>query len=136
MKLPIELTAAASQYNTSLHCPVCGGHNLHHHNVAVYTSLCPEDDFTREQEVLVYENGVVRDHLVTRDSGRNPSSRRDGIRISMTCEVCSDDPRNPEDVVPDLIIYQHKGTTYIEWDNHRLLPLTSARRPTRSKDGL
>lgn len=54
----------------------------------------------------------------------------------MECEGCSNDPRNPEDIVPDLIIYQHKGTTYIEWDSHRLIPLEYAPRPMCSKDRL
>ena len=134
MKLPIYLTDAASHTASSLHCPICGGYNLHQHNVVVYTGLCPDYSQKLEQEITVFENGMVSAEFVNRDSLRNPSSRRDGIRISMTCEHCSDDPANPEDAVPDLLIYQHKGTTYIEWDSYRLAPRDSLR--LKAKDGL
>lgn len=43
---------------------------------------------------------------------RNPSSRRDGLVISFTCEQCSRD--DPGDVI-ELTIAQHKGSTEIGW---------------------
>lgn len=38
----------------------------------------------------------------------SPSIRRNGLRIEMACEGCGD-------LITDLAIYQHKGTTYITW---------------------
>ena len=137
MKQSLLITDASG--NGSLHCPVCGGYNLHHETVAVYTGRCPVEDLSVEQEILVHTNGTVDDGYTSRTGGstgpRNPSLRRSGIRIRMSCEDCSCDPANPEDVVPDLIIYQHKGTTYIEWDHNALI--VGAPKPSFiHKDGL
>ena len=133
MKQSLLITDASG--NGSLHCPLCGGYNLHHEAVAVYTGLCPREDLSKEQEVIVHTNGTVEDGYTLRTGTRNPSLRREGIRIRMSCESCSYDPANPEDAISDLVIYQHKGTTYIEWDDYAKInggPTSSA----VHKDGL
>ena len=134
MRRSIYLTNDLSHTVSLLHCPLCGGYNLHQRNVAVYTGLCPEYNHALEQEIIVFENGTVEGTFVKRKYLRNPSSRRDGIRISMMCEHCSEDPANPEGAVPDLIIYQHKGSTHIEWDSNNLIPNDSF--CLEAKDGL
>jgi hypothetical protein len=96
-------------------CPLCGGFNLHHMDVIVYNR--PEDDdVTKVTEVRPLE---TRSLLADSKSCGNPSSRRDGLRVTMWCETCESAP----DADPDadlrhfsLLIYQHKGTTYVEWD--------------------
>ena len=44
----------------------------------------------------------------------NPSCEREGLRIGFYCETGC--------IVPDLVVYQHKGWTYIEWDSEKRLP--------------
>jgi hypothetical protein len=56
------------------------------------------------------------------DMGGNPSSRRDGITIEFECENCNGAPppqQNPAFGLSKnyLHIVQHKGTTYLSWNN-------------------
>jgi hypothetical protein len=39
----------------------------------------------------------------------NPSSRRNGLRVKFYCEQCEKD-------LPMMLISQHKGQTFIGWD--------------------
>jgi|WetSurMetagenome_2_1015567.scaffolds.fasta_scaffold700606_2 hypothetical protein len=82
-------------------CPSCGGDNLHQVRVEV---------FEREEDKQTGVHAdVVRDsvHIDTEMAG-NPSKRRQGTKISFTCEGC--------DEAMILSIEQHKGTTYLHFD--------------------
>lgn len=77
-------------------CPACGGANLHHETL---------EWWTRERE-----DGEASVQILGKPitgASRNPSSRRDGVRIRFFCEHGCD--------VPPLDIRQHKGTTYVSW---------------------
>jgi hypothetical protein len=64
-----------------------------------------EDDSADGLRTLV-ENGIT---TVDQDMRRNPSRRRDAVRISFWCEVC--------DAKPKIDLVQHKGNTYLFWAN-------------------
>jgi len=85
--------------NEVLKCPSCGTDEgyLHHHGVTVYDR---------------HEDGPVTVTTVNGGAaGENPSSRRDGIAIRFTCELC------PAEL--ELTIAQHKGRTYLVWRDAR-----------------
>ena len=87
-----------------LACPICGESNLHQGAVKHY--------YRRYEDDEVGMLTVVTGNTVATSSGlpmkESPSIRRDGLRIEMACEGCGD-------LITDLAIYQHKGTTYITW---------------------
>ena len=90
-----------------LHCPDCGSSYLHHGAVTVY-SRKEDNDHTLETRVAdrVAESGIVPSKLSS-----NPSSRRDGISIAFSCEMC---PARLE-----LTFAQHKGQTELVWRRPR-----------------
>lgn len=92
-----------SEYNvvkgSELLCPRCEFKYLHHHQVDIYER---EEDAALGLHVEVTNGQVVTD---TNLSG-NPSSRRDGIIISLWCEGCN--------AKLLLKIAQHKGVTLID----------------------
>ena len=90
-----------------LHCPHCGGSYLHHESVTVY-SRREDADQTHETRVAdrLTECGIVPSKL-----SANPSSRRDGVSITFSCEGC---PTRLE-----LTLAQHKGQTEIVWRRPR-----------------
>lgn len=84
----------------ALMCPVCGGGNLHQvvHEV-----------FERDESGIggLHTKTVRTGTTVDSDMAGNPSPRRQGAAITMDCENmhgCK------------LVIFQHKGSTYIEWE--------------------
>ncbi len=92
-------------------CPFCDNQTLHHRGVCITDR--PEDaekgfvvlvtgigDWDREKNLEVRS---INDATMA----LNPSPRRGGIVIEFCCEHC--------DAKPQLGIYQHKGTTLIEW---------------------
>jgi len=81
-------------------CPKCHCNNLHQTAVDVY--FRPEDA-AHGIHTRVDLRGVKTDMNV---SG-NPSARRSGLFITFECEQCEGNKM--------LNIYQHKGTTYLEW---------------------
>jgi len=91
----------------SLMCPICGHDKLHQREVEVYQR-------TKEDS----EAGGAWGHVnagqsVVLPMARNPSWRRDGIRIGFECESCDLDARVSKFA---LLIYQHKGETIFEWE--------------------
>jgi len=100
---------------SSLDCPRCGSHNLHHMKVINY-------DQEEENENLTIVT-TVKNKLITLDvrasNEGNPSRRRDGIVISFFCEQCfypeSDLIDNSLNPTIELCIEQHKGTTFLSW---------------------
>ena len=90
-----------------LHCPHCGGNNLHHEIVTVY-SRKEDADQTLETRVA---GRIAECAIVPSKISLNPSSRRDGVSITFSCEGC---PSRLE-----LTLAQHKGETFIEWRRPR-----------------
>ena len=89
----------------SLACPACGGTNLHHDGIRYFTRGEDCDD-VQIVSVGGYEEDVSVSRRPNHGSG-NPSGRRTGMVIQFYCETCP--------VLSSLAIYQHKGTTYVEW---------------------
>jgi hypothetical protein len=95
--------------DAQLYCPGCGSVNLHHELVTVFNRR--ED----QSAVVVttispagYEEPSITTVMTTAGYG-NPSARRHGLRIRFTCEQCPG--------VFDLTLAQHKGTTFLTWDD-------------------
>lgn len=87
-----------------LMCPCCGGNNLHQADVTVFTPA----DGSVHHTARVYYDGGVRTQRVPADWSNNPSRERQGLLITFDCEIgCT----------ADLAIYQHKGCTFVEWQN-------------------
>ena len=89
-------------------CPLCEGDNLHQGRVVVFERVDESaGEFSQEPDpAIVTVSGVGT--AISADNRGNPSERRDGLRIEMECEGCGK--------VPDFLILQHKGTTYMRWD--------------------
>jgi len=85
-----------------LYCPRCGEMNLHQDIVSVFNRN--EEDSETGLKAIVSRSGVN----IKTDQRGNPSSRRDGMIIHFWCEHC------PGHILR-LSIYQHKGTTYVDW---------------------
>ena len=94
-----------SDYDYGLACPKCGGPNLHHGDVTVYSRV--EDETNTTVTTVEGSGDVLVSQLKSVNCG-NPSGRRHGLRISFSCESCGE--------VQDLCIAQHKGTTFMHWD--------------------
>tara|TARA_R110000796_G_scaffold192445_1_gene309123 strand:+ start:296 stop:727 length:432 start_codon:yes stop_codon:yes gene_type:complete len=105
---------AVLEDGTWLQCPICNGPNLHQGSVGVYHLGTPSEYLLEHQVIVDTTTQEVNDGYIPLGTGMNPSSRRQGMRIAFECEVECD--------VPDLIIYQHKGTTVIGWDDVSMLP--------------
>ncbi len=89
--------------DTNLNCPACGGNNLHHEDVHVYQRSHEDSDAGLHVAVHGYQSVEVTASMVG-----NPSTRRDGIRIRLSCENC------PAQL--SLVLIQHKGVTSIAWE--------------------
>ena len=77
-------------------CPNCGDGFLHHETVIVYD---------RGEDALANITHIGEPVIPTPE---NPSPRRHGLRVRCFCEHHSGKW--------DLLIFQHKGSTYIEWE--------------------
>jgi hypothetical protein len=99
-----------NEYNgeTVLVCGHCDSNYIHHKTVTVY-SRPHEDGNVSETEVSGTGDVVAR----KQSTGRNPSSRRDGIAIGFWCEQCH--------YYAELTIAQHKGQTCLQW-RRQVLP--------------
>jgi predicted nucleic-acid-binding Zn-ribbon protein len=100
-------TVSIDQNDDELICPKCGGLNLHHETIEVYTR--PKEDGEVSLTLITHSgrlmhNGVAKEEF-------NPSPRQDGLRICFSCETCGN-----EKLRHKLIIFQHKGTTYLRWE--------------------
>jgi transcription elongation factor Elf1 len=93
--------------DTAINCPHCGEMNLHQIKTEV---------FDRDTEDAPIGRHVFLDKRIHIDQNmaNNPSGRRDGLRIYFFCEHCSEG--DFEQVACVLNIYQHKGSTFMEWD--------------------
>jgi len=92
----------------SLCCPRCGFDYLHQAAVEVWN---------RGEDEKIEGVRITADGDIVKATGRNPSPRRDGVSIAFSCEECScdEDGNADESTVGELVIFQHKGQTYIEW---------------------
>ena len=86
--------------NNYILCPGCNGEGMHQGRVEVFNR---EEDCSNGLHVEV-EGQRLKSN---RDLIGNPSPRRSGVVITMTCEDCLRSF--------DLNIYQHKGRTFQEW---------------------
>ena len=91
-------------------CPKCNGTYTHQSNIEVFNRT-REDDPTGSRFYIV--GGTV---AFSSSMADNPSSRRQGVRIYFYCEHCHYEGDRPADRPPlyEMIIYQHKGGTFIE----------------------
>lgn len=90
--------------NAALQCPGCGFGNLHQHQIEIFER--PEDEESGNHVVISGD-----DVTINRDITSNPSPRRNGLVIKFECEIC--------DKSPVLFIYQHKGSTFMEWQKEK-----------------
>lgn len=86
-------------------CPNCGCENLHQTSVSIFDR---HEDAEITTVIKQSFDELSSRRVMSRASG-NPSLRRHGLVIEFWCEQC------PEDVAKALAIYQHKGTTFVEW---------------------
>lgn len=91
----------------ALRCYRCDSNYLHHGDVKVYTRDTEDATDGVRVEVTRGHRGPISTVSRTTMHG-NPSSRRDGIAISMECEECGALAR-------PLVIVQHKGQTLMHW---------------------
>jgi hypothetical protein len=92
-----------------LQCPRCTDHYLHQSDVMVFNR---KEDANKVHLTSVTKNEpmvIVAD--VDNDTSLNPSARRQGLTIDFQCESCDGDG----DSKVTLAIYQHKGSTYLDW---------------------
>ncbi len=101
------MMSAVSLLDETLRCPRCGMNYLHQGEVEVFVRH-EEDGLSTA--VLIDKHGAPK----VGQPERNPSGRRDGLRISFTCECCHDE--NSSLKPWSLAIYQHKGVTMLVWD--------------------
>lgn len=88
---------------TKLRCPKCKeSYGLHHTNVGV---MAREED-SDGTFVHVTTTPVVT--VDTQPAREQYEGRRHHVRIDFNCEHC--------DEVGHLLIVQHKGVTFLEWD--------------------
>jgi hypothetical protein len=89
-------------------CPKCRGENLHQGTVEV---------FNRPQEDALSLAVLVRPGYgpKTGDPNRNPSDRRQGLSVGFWCETCEAES-GPDHETLKLQIWQHKGITFIRWE--------------------
>ncbi len=88
-----------------LHCPNCGYDSIEHVQTFMY---CRHED---QKGVFVTSDpltGLVSQSELAKDDEGNPSRRRHASVLMFRCEGCKD--------TPALILNQHKGTTFIEWE--------------------
>lgn len=99
--------------NLNLCCPHCKNVMMHQGSVEIFERL--EDQKKGTLVIVNEEKGVTVD--TDSDLKNNPSSRRHGLRVYFWCECCGDfDDGKPGSA---LVIYQHKGTTYVNWESNR-----------------
>jgi len=90
-----------------LSCPRCGSNNLHQIHVEV--GFRRQEDEPESLIVTVNKSGL-KTHI------GGIADRRDDLKITFACESCDiSDGWLEVDGKPQLRIWQHKGTTYMEW---------------------
>lgn len=91
--------------DNELYCPHCDNEHVHHVETFMY---CRSED---KEGILVTSNpisGLVSQSKLELDDEGNPSARRHATVLMFFCEGCHD--------THALMISQHKGTTFIKWE--------------------
>jgi hypothetical protein len=91
-----------------LKCPLCGDIYTHQGNIEVFNRDA-EDSKTGTHIVI---NSITDEIVINKSMERNPSKRRQGIRLLFSCEGC-EGSTGYQGVA--LEIAQHKGNTYLKW---------------------
>jgi len=91
------MTAKIDKEDNTLICPTCGGNNLHHGTVEIYEAFI---------ETTV--NGTRTSCRHVKPGEENHNYRGNSLRINFDCERCRGGK--------SLLIAQHKGSTYVEWE--------------------
>jgi len=91
----------------ALQCPECEHDHLHQEGVGVFVRNEEDSKDGLTADVNYADTDVVISSNADTD---NPSSRRDGIVIRFSCEMCSDEGEYHE-----LVIRQHKGVEHVGW---------------------
>jgi len=106
-----------NMFDSPLLCPVCHEANLHHTSVEAY--FRPEEDSPIGTMVGATSHGTVTVDPQANMVRKNPSTRRNGMRIKFFCEHCHAGDPTENDFISEyyaLVITQHKGTTYMCWE--------------------
>lgn len=97
----IEIKKDEWNYGDELVCPVCKGTYLHQGKVEVFD--CGED----MSGLCLHTTSGDSNINVDNDFSMNPSPRRQGLRVHFECEAACK---------PVLNMLQHKGSTFMYWD--------------------
>jgi hypothetical protein len=101
---------------SSLRCPICNYHMTHHQAITIYT---PSE---KDKGFISYIEGH-RNESYFGAMTENPSSRQEGIRITIACESCHPQwligdrtlvYRGQEPPLFSMLIYHHEGATLFE----------------------
>lgn len=108
----VEFDYSISDLGDGLTCPHCGELYLHQYRVSTFFRYGEDSTTGLAVTALGFDRAIdaAQDPPaleVTSSMAKNPSPRRDGLRIWFSCEHGCDDPV--------LEIIQHKGTTYVKW---------------------
>lgn len=98
---------SVESWGSILQCPTCRNDYLHQGNVTVYER---SEDASWTTVIAQDGENVVTTKFPSGDT-HNPSSRRHGLTVQFWCENCGGEDGTPL----HLAIYQHKGSTYLEW---------------------
>jgi hypothetical protein len=123
----VELSVSASF--DAIDCPSCTGNYLHYEALTYYYRH--KEDAERGECVFLDHTCFDSDepqflcsHISNAAMTHCPSLRRDGMRIHFRCENCESKPQ--------LLVFQHKGQTFIEWDETTVIkPSLEQRQPKR-----
>jgi hypothetical protein len=108
-----ELHLSWGYGDMTLACPCCDSLNLHQRSYEVFTG--GEDSAYSGLAIAIGPPDLAVSIASEKKTKlKNPSARRDGIRIWFDCEGC--------DYHSALAIVQHKGDTYLFWDTAKLVP--------------
>lgn len=99
------LNDVLKDYEVSVGCAHCSGGMLHQEQVEIYR-VEDEDSPVQKRVVCDRSNNVLIDKNAPRSHSRNPSPRRDGVRIVFNCENCGG--------FTNLLIFQHKGRELLQ----------------------
>jgi hypothetical protein len=95
-----------SEARDALACPSCEDTYTHQSTIEV---------FSRQEDCDGIHACVLGETVITdRNMSKNPSPRRQGLRIYFTCESCHCEDGDNCPPPYELLIYQHKGQTFFE----------------------
>ena len=86
-------------------CPRCGSNYMHQGKVTVFDRVGGEEALWTD--VTTVDNGLAATHRLSSDASANPSRRRQGVAIELSCEGCGDGI--------ELLIAQEEGKTVLSW---------------------